>query len=378
VPPDERAVPSPLLRLLVIARLGDHKLVSKLAPLVALPEVGEVTLVRRTPLPLPGVRSLCPPGWLDRLGPLGAGLGELWRIAAILRECAGPRRPSYVLAFYLVPHGLYAELARRLLGVPTILLTLNELDIDNAFKWRPLLHALRRASSIGVRGDNSRRRLTAAGFPPERLFDPPNVFEPSSCEPEAPPGGAERLDVVYVGGLSAVKRVDRLLHALAEVCRQRPGLRAALVGDGAERSMLEALTKRLGLTDVVRFAGWCPPEDVTRWLARARLFVMTSEFEGLPMALVEALSCGVPVIVPDTGDVTMVARDGENAWVVGSREPAAFAEAISTLLDDEPRRQRLASGARRARERFARDYSLEAAKAAWRGVLAPRPGAVAP
>ena len=78
MPPDDGAPP---LRLLVVARLQDHKLVSKLAPLVALPEVGEVTLVRRTPLALRGVRNLCPPAWLERLGPLGAGLGELWRLA---------------------------------------------------------------------------------------------------------------------------------------------------------------------------------------------------------------------------------------------------------------------------------------------------------
>jgi glycosyltransferase involved in cell wall biosynthesis len=273
-----------------------------------------------------------------------------------------------------VPHGLYAELARRLLGVPTILLTLNQLDIDHAFAWGPLLRALRTASFVGVRGENSRRRLIAAGLRPERVFDPPNVYDPPRCEAGASSAAAESLDVVYVGALVPVKRVDRLLHALAEVRRQRPGLSAVLVGEGIERARLETLSDRLGLTDVVRFAGWCAPEDVPGWLSRARLFVMTSEFEGLPMAMVEALSCGVPVIVPDVGDVTMVARDGENAWVVPSREAPAFAEAILTLLQDEPRRQRLAAGARLTRERFMRDYSLEAAMRAWRGILAA-PGA---
>ena len=368
MPPEAAAA----LRLLVVARLQDHKLISKLAPLVALPEVGEVTLVRRTPLALRGVRNLCPPAWLERLGPLGTVLGELWRIATILRECARRPRPSYVVAFYLVPHGLYAELARRLLGVPTILLTLNQLDIDNAFEWAPLLRALRAASFVGVRGENSRRRLIAAGLPPERLFDPPNVYDPPRCDAGSSPAAAETLDVVYVGALVPVKRVDRLLHALDQVRRQRPGLSAALIGEGVERARLEALTGRLGLTDVVQFAGWCAPSEVPGWLSRARLFVMTSEFEGLPMAMVEALSCGVPVIVPDVGDVTMVARDGENAWVVPSREAPAFAEAILALLQDEPRRQRLAAGARLTRERFAQDYSLEAAMEVWRGILAPQ------
>jgi glycosyltransferase involved in cell wall biosynthesis len=370
VPPDARAaLPAPL-RLLVVARLQDHKLVSKLAPLVALPEVGEVTLVRRTALALSGLRNVCPPAWLERWGALGSGLAELWRMGAVLRECAGRRRPSYVLAFYLLPHGLYAEVARRLFGVRTVLLTLNEIDIDNALAWPPLLHALRRATMVGVRGDNSRRRLAAAGVPPERLFDPPNVFEPPPCEPAAPSDGGE-LDVLYVGTLVPVKRVDRLLEALALARHRRPSLRAAIVGEGEERAALERRAERLALGDSVQFAGWCPPGEVGTWLRRARLFVMTSDFEGLPMAMVEALSCGVPVVVPDTGDVTAVARHGDNAWVVGSREPAAFADAIVALLEDEPRRARLAAGARASRERFRRDYTLEAAKEAWRAILAP-------
>jgi glycosyltransferase involved in cell wall biosynthesis len=370
VPPDERAVgPGPLLRLLVVARLGDHKLVSKLEPILAIPEVGEVTLVRRTPLALAGLRNLCPPAWLDRLGPLGEGLAEVWRLFAVLRECAGPRRPAYVVAFYLVPHGLYADLARRLFGVPTILLTLNELDIENAFRWAPLRHALWKATMVGIRGDNTRRRLVAAGFPPQRLFDPPNVYVPPPAEAGsfAP---AESLDVVYVGPLVEVKRVDRLLRALAGVRARRPALRAALIGTGEEGARLEALSAELGLADAVQFVGWCPPDDVVGWLRRARLFVMTSEFEGLPMAMIEALSCGVPVVVPDTGDVTTVARDGDNAWVVRSSAPEAYAEAIGALLADEPRRQRLAEGARAARARFARDYSMDSARQAWRAALA--------
>jgi glycosyltransferase involved in cell wall biosynthesis len=105
------------------------------------------------------------------------------------------------------------------------------------------------------------------------------------------------------------------------------------------------------------------------WLRRARLFVMTSRMEGLPMAMIEALTCGVPVVVPDVGDVTTVAKHGENAWVVRDQTPEAYAEAIVTLLSDEPRRARLAEGALALRERFAAEYSLEAAQRAWRRAL---------
>lgn len=353
----------PSVRLVVVARLDDDKLLSKLAPLLALDGVAEVTLVRRSPLSAPGIRNLCPPRWMSRLAPLA----ELWRLATVLRLCAREPRPSFVVAFYLVPHGLYAEIARRLFGARTIQVTLSQQDVDAARRWKPLLRALTSAHAVGVRGENSATRLAAAGVEPGRLFVPPNVYDPAAFTPD--PVLAPDVDVVYVGGLVPCKRVDVLLRAAARVARRRPGLRVAVVGDGDRRGDLQALAARLGLDGIVEFVGDQPPPEVARWLRRARLFALTSEVEGLPMAMLEALSCGVPVVVPDVGDVTTVARHDHNAWVVSAGTPEAFAEAIGALLADEGRRRRLAQGALATRERFVRECSLQAARQAWRPVL---------
>jgi glycosyltransferase involved in cell wall biosynthesis len=362
----------PRLRLIVVARLDDAKLRSKLAPIVALEEVDELVLVRRTPLVLDGVTNRCPPGWTASV----ATLAEAWRLWTILRLCARRPRPSYVIALYMIPHGLYAELARRLFRVPTVQVSLSQLDLDLSLR-RPLLRqALRAAHFVGVRGAHSRRRLVEAGLDPARVFEPPNVHD---VEPYAAADGtAKDVDVLFVGGLVPCKRVDVLLRAVAQVRRTHPELRAVVVGGGEGRGALERLASALGLGANVTFAGEETPDAVARWLGRSRLFILTSEVEGLPMAMVEALSCGVPVIVPDVGDVTTVARDGENAWVVRDPAPERYAEALATLLDDEPRRRRLAEGARASRERFRKDYSLGAGIAAWRtalsGAAQPRAG----
>src|SRR5688572_24045648 len=108
-------------RVLVVGRLKDHKMKAKLRPLLAMEEVGEVALVRRTPLALPGVRSYCPPSLLREV----AALAEPWRLLTVLWLCA-TRRPDFVVSFYLLPHALYAEAARRLFGVPTIPVTISE------------------------------------------------------------------------------------------------------------------------------------------------------------------------------------------------------------------------------------------------------------
>ena len=86
--------------------------------------------------------------------------------------------------------------------------------------------------------------------------------------------------------------------------------------------------------------------------------------------MIEALTLGVPVVVPDVGDITTVALHLENAWVVSPPTAEGFAEAVASLLEDAALYTRLHEGALRMRDRFAAEYSLEAAKQAWRGVLA--------
>jgi glycosyltransferase involved in cell wall biosynthesis len=125
-----------------------------------------------------------------------------------------------------------------------------------------------------------------------------------------------------------------------------PAIDAVLVGEGPERPALERMTRALDLSDHVTFAG--RQRDVARWLAGARVFVLTSETEGVSLSLMEALACGVPAVVPDVGDLADAVQDGVNGYVVPSREPEAFAERLVDLLTDESRRRRFAVQARQS------------------------------
>jgi len=353
-------------RILVVGRLKDHKMKAKLRPLLAMEEVGEIALVRRTPLPLDGVRSYCPPRLLRDVTPLA----ETWRLLTILWLCAA-RRPDFLVSFYLLPHALYAEAARRLFGIPTIPVTISEEDVKLGLSRRVFSAALRGAHAVGVRGGHSARLLEEQGFPAEKIFSPPNLYDPGDYAPD--PSVAKDIDVLFVGNLVAVKRLDRLLEAVALLGERRPGLRVSLVGDGVLRRQLEAQARRLGVAGRVRFEGARPFEEVVSWLRRARLLVMTSEMEGLPQAMIEAMSCGVPVVITETGDVTTLARHGENAWIVPQPTADAFAAAMDRILGDPALHDRLVEGCLAMRERFRRDYGMEAAVAEWRKAFGATP-----
>ena len=352
--------------ILVVGRLKDHKMKAKLLPLLAMDEVGEVLLVRRTPLALDGVRSYCPPRILRNL----TAPAELWRLLTVLWLC-GTRRPDFVVSFYLLPHALYAEAARRLFGTRTVPVTISEQDVKLGLSRRPFAGAVRAAHAVGVRGLQSARLLRESGIPEGRIFSPPNLYDPDYYAPD--PSVPKDIDVLVVGNLVAVKRLDRLIEAVALLAPRRPGLKVSLVGDGVLRRELEHRVRELGLQERVRFEGARPFAEVVSWLRRSRMLVMTSAMEGLPQAMIEAMSCGVPVVIADTGDVTTLARHEENAWILPEATAQAVADAIDRLLGDARLYQRLAEGSLAMRERFRRDYGMEAAVAEWRKAFGAPP-----
>ena len=339
---------------------------AKLRPLLAMEEVGEIVLVRRTPLDLAGVRNYCPPPLIRDI----ALAAEAWRLATVLWLCLRGRAGAFLVSFYLLPHALYAELARRLFGIPTIPVTLSEDDVKLGVSRWPFAGALAAAHAVGVRGAHSARLLEAHRIPADRIFNPPNLFDPDLYGPD--PAIEKDIDVLYVGNLVAVKRLDMLLQAASRLAGSRPAFRMVLVGDGVLRGDLESLASKMRLGDRVAFVGARPFEEIAQWLRRSRVFVMTSEMEGLPQAMIEAMSCGVPVVLPDTGDVTTIARHGENALIVSPPTAEGFADALGRLLDDAVLHRKLSDGCLALREQFRRDYGLEGAIAEWRKAFRPR------
>ena len=148
-----------------------------------------------------------------------------------------------------------------------------------------------------------------------------------------------------VAHLKPHKGHQHLLRAAAEVRRARPDARFVLVGRGPLESELRQLTSRLGLDGSVVLTGF--RDDALRIASAFDLFVLPSEHEGLPIALLEAMAIGKPVVVTRVGGNAEVVEDGVNGLVVPPENPPALAGAITLLLRDPPLRERLGEAARR-------------------------------
>ncbi len=147
-----------------------------------------------------------------------------------------------------------------------------------------------------------------------------------------------------------------MLEALPAIRARVPGVRWVVVGDGPLRAELEARAARLGIRDIVTFAGAVSDAERDAWLDRAHVFAMPSRLppggaggEGFGIVYLEAGAHGLPVVAGAAAGAVDAVLDGETGLLVAPNDPAAVAGAIADLLLDRDRARRLGeAGARRA------------------------------
>ena len=156
---------------------------------------------------------------------------------------------------------------------------------------------------------------------------------------------------IALGSLRPEKGFDLLLRAFAVTAGRHPEWDLLILGEGGLRPELEDLGRKLGLAGRFTLAGnVTEPEG---YLNRADLFVLPSRLEGFPMALCEAMACGLPVIAADcaTGPREII-RPGIDGLLVPPEDVAALERALDALMDDPDRRQRLGRRAAELPQRF--------------------------
>lgn len=156
--------------------------------------------------------------------------------------------------------------------------------------------------------------------------------------------GAPLLGIV--GRLVPIKDHATLFEAMALLHAHNPPVHLAVLGDGEERARLVVHASRLGLAERIHFLGW--RTDLETILPELDMVICASKNEGTPVAIIEAMAAGVPVLATDVGGVADLVTHGATGWLVRPGEPPALAHAIRHLLDDAGLRARLAAAGRPA------------------------------
>jgi glycosyltransferase involved in cell wall biosynthesis len=236
------------------------------------------------------------------------------------------------------------------------------------YRWAE--RVLRPLTTVTVCVADSERR---AGLAAHTCVDRSTVVIRNGVEPAGIGTGGARSKgqprLIAVGRLQAPKDAVTLVRALAAL-RDRP-FEAVLVCDGPDRPAVEEEVRRLGLESAVELLG--ERDDVPELLGTADVFVLSSNSEGLPLSILEAMAAGLPVVASNVGGVSEVVLDGDTGLLVPPGDAQSFAAAIERLLEDPVLRGRLGEA---GRIRVAEHFDLAAVHQAhldlYRRVLATR------
>jgi glycosyltransferase involved in cell wall biosynthesis len=271
-------------------------------------------------------------------------------------------RPAVIHAHWFVPQGMVAALVGSLLGIPVVVTALGG-DVSGLRGW--LWSTIRKvvaskSKAITVVSTDLKNQLSgvvsAAGEPPAVMpmgVDTDRLRDGSD--------GAIPADktILFVGRLAEKKGLQYLIRAFPQVLSRHPDARLLVVGDGPLRAEMEALARHLDLAGHVRFVGGQSPEELRRSYLSSRLFVVPSvvarsgDTEGLPVALLEAMAAGRPVVATSVGGIPEIVIPSRTGLLVEPGSPTALAAAVNELLDSPAKADRMGKVARRwVRRRF--------------------------
>ena len=248
------------------------------------------------------------------------------------------------------PNGVYAIPLAEKLKIPLVV-TFHGYDITLTRKaiWRTgkllyyqfLFHEAelkKKAACFIAVSKFIRNKLIKQGYPPEKIIQHYIGVDTFKFSPVAQK--ADDRYILCVGRHTEKKGIGTLLRAFAHIAAKHPDVTLIQVGRGALTRKLQTLTKQLGIDHRVCFLGAQPHERVLQLMQQAEIFALPSqtaksgECEGLPIVILEASACGIPVVSTYHSGIPEAVIDGETGFLVSEKDQHSLATKLDILLRD--------------------------------------------
>jgi glycosyltransferase involved in cell wall biosynthesis len=304
---------------------------------------------------------------------------ELVSFLCASRSYRPPETPDLILAHFTLPAGTVARGLSRLCGVPYAVV-LHGSDVPGYQTSRfgllyriikPWIRRIWRDAGRVIAVSEELRALALDTWPGGRIDVVPNgvdtvAFRPADAMVSEPASTSVRM--VSTAQLIPRKGLQHVIAAIASLpSSAREHLTWTIYGTGAYGDTLRELVASQGLADVVSLGGLVDYEELPDRLRDADLFVLPSLQEGLPLSLLEAMACGLPVLATRVGGIPRVVVDGEHGLLVEPGDPARLADALLRLINDSRLREVMG----RAGHHAAQSWSWAAVWQRYERVLAP-------
>ena len=339
---------------------SDHWLVTHLRPMANANVCEQLTMVASIPVPeIDNVDGQYAPTWLTSIfGKVGARLLYFSYLAIT-------KRPDVLVGFHLLVNGLFVVVLAKLIGAKSVYICgggprevmdggfktenriFNRIGQPDLFIEKMLIKSVNEMDLVVSMGTSAISYFKNKGV--STHFEiVPGGFDESIFFPRAEVN--KKYDLILIGRLSDVKRVDRFLESIQIAKKQLPHLNAVIVGDGPDKEKLQTMADELGVVDSVYFAGW--QNNVEFWLQQSRCFVLTSDSEGLSQALIQAMMCGLPAVNSNVGDLGDLIEDTKNGYLVDPLTSENFAIKYKEIFESKERLTEFSKAALLSSEKF--------------------------
>ncbi len=323
----------------------------------ALKEQGHtVTVVslyaERTPISCRMEERGIPILYLDKK--LGMDVSMVAKLAKIMKR----ERPDVVHTHLDVVK--YAALAAKLTGVKKCIHTVHNVAEKEAEglarKINKAYFSMGWAIPVALSPEVQRTISDTYGLSLEKIPVICNGVDLSQCIPKENYKVGETVTFLHIGRFNEQKNHVGLLAAFKKILDACPQCRLKLLGDGELREDMEAYARELGILDAVQFLG--SQNNVYPHLHDADIFLLPSNYEGMPMTIIEAMGTGLPIVATRVGGIPDMITHGESGLLT-QVDVDAVAEACLQLVAEEALRTRLGQNAKAASRRFSAEFMAE-------------------
>lgn len=320
------------MKILITTTMNKNMTEANIMPICMVPIVEEIFYVSDAPGPyFQKVRYFCVPGWILRI----TGKNPLVRWACKFIICfyiALVKRPDLVMGYGLIPHGINAAIIGNILNIPSCVNFMGgRFLIANMNRiLKPIASRLAAsAAMITVTGSDTKELVSSIGLDADSISIIPSTIDTKRFFNK---GLEKKYDVIVVSEFKKGKRIDLVLEIVNRLKKSGLDIKAAILGDGSLRKSLEVMSNGMGLGENVSFLGF--RHEVENYLNMSRVFLLTTEHEGLSLAMLEAMSCGAVPVVSDVDNLKDAVKGRFNGRLVKKGDIDGFVEAVSGILKD--------------------------------------------
>ena len=349
------------MRIISSCKMGSGTFEAKFIPLSKLSNVEKIYVLRERVGPaIEKLEYIIIPNYINRFKAFK------FLIPLVLAKHAIKNRCNLIIGYHIIPHAFFAFFASMLSGIPFACaqtgIFIQSQSKNKGFgfflKWM-----FRKALFINVPGQVSKSFWTDFGVDPQKINTLHSTIDTNRFYNK---NLGKDFDFIILSRLSEEKRIEYLLKIFSELKNEGHTFSVCIAGAGPRKDYLESLAKDLDIDAIVNFIGFVNnPEE---WFNKSKIFLLSSQTEGFPTALMQAMACELLCISTNVGNISDTIESGINGFLINYGDWFTYKETLNTILNNF-NSEEISVISTRARESVVLYHSYDFAMQQWNNVF---------